>query len=186
MPGFIAKKLCPSLVIVPVNFDKYIAVSKQIRAIMSEYDPNFCPMSLDEAYLDFTHHVSERATSTDEARMFLRMPRPEELCQCCPGAEPATKTKQQNDQNVAGSSQVKSSTTYDQRVGHSNLKGPSMEPAENDEIKDEMCCSDCGRRLSTKSGIQQMFGLSIEDAVQEMRERIYWETKLTASAGESC
>uniref|UniRef100_A0A671RT10 DNA polymerase kappa n=1 Tax=Sinocyclocheilus anshuiensis TaxID=1608454 RepID=A0A671RT10_9TELE len=54
MPGFIAKKLCPNLVIVPTNFDKYRAVSAQVREIFSEYDPHFMPMSLDEAYLDIT------------------------------------------------------------------------------------------------------------------------------------
>lgn len=32
MPGFIAKKLCPNLVIVPTNFDKYRAVSEEVRA----------------------------------------------------------------------------------------------------------------------------------------------------------
>lgn len=31
MPGFIAKKLCPDLVIVPTNFDKYRAVSDEVR-----------------------------------------------------------------------------------------------------------------------------------------------------------
>ncbi|KAK7933560.1 hypothetical protein WMY93_004456 [Mugilogobius chulae] len=31
MPGFIAKKLCPTLVIVPTNFDKYRAVSKRFK-----------------------------------------------------------------------------------------------------------------------------------------------------------
>lgn len=30
MPGFIAKKLCPNLVIMPTNFDKYRAVSAQV------------------------------------------------------------------------------------------------------------------------------------------------------------
>ncbi|KTG38615.1 hypothetical protein cypCar_00019428 [Cyprinus carpio] len=43
MPGFIAKKLCPNLVIVPTNFDKYRAV----REIFSEYDPHFMPMRND-------------------------------------------------------------------------------------------------------------------------------------------
>lgn len=32
MPGFIAKKLCPNLIIVPPNFDKYRAVSDEVRA----------------------------------------------------------------------------------------------------------------------------------------------------------
>lgn len=33
MPGFIAKKLCPNLVIVPTNFDKYRAVSNEVRVM---------------------------------------------------------------------------------------------------------------------------------------------------------
>ncbi|XP_059403719.1 DNA polymerase kappa-like [Carassius carassius] len=60
MPGFIAKKLCPNLVIVPTNFDKYRAVSAQVREIFSEYDPHFMPMSLDEAYLDLSEHLEQR------------------------------------------------------------------------------------------------------------------------------
>ena len=58
MPGFIAKKLCPELVIVPTNFDKYKKVSAEIRDIFREYDPNFSPMSLDEAYLDLTDYLA--------------------------------------------------------------------------------------------------------------------------------
>lgn len=30
MPGFIAKKLCPHLTIVPLNFEKYSKVSKEV------------------------------------------------------------------------------------------------------------------------------------------------------------
>lgn len=59
MPGFIGKKLCPELIIVPCNFDKYKAVSSQIGAIFEQYDPNFCPMSLDEAYLDITDYLTK-------------------------------------------------------------------------------------------------------------------------------
>ncbi|XP_038661436.1 DNA polymerase kappa isoform X6 [Scyliorhinus canicula] len=33
MPGFIAKKLCPNLIIIPTNFDKYRAVSKEVPGI---------------------------------------------------------------------------------------------------------------------------------------------------------
>ncbi|XP_051961202.1 DNA polymerase kappa [Xyrauchen texanus] len=60
MPGFIAKKLCPNLVIVPTNFDKYRAVSAQVREVFSVYDPHFMPISLDEAYLDITEHLNQR------------------------------------------------------------------------------------------------------------------------------
>ena len=57
MPGFIGKKLCPTLKIVPPNFEKYKAVSSIIRQVFKEYDPGFCPMSLDEAYLDITEYL---------------------------------------------------------------------------------------------------------------------------------
>ncbi|ETE59095.1 hypothetical protein L345_15176, partial [Ophiophagus hannah] len=49
MPGFIAKKLCPHLIIVPLNFKKYEEVSKQ-----------FMPMGLDEAYLNISEYLEER------------------------------------------------------------------------------------------------------------------------------
>ncbi|KAI6654891.1 DNA polymerase kappa [Oopsacas minuta] len=60
MPGFIAKKLCPDLKIVGGSFDKYRAVSKVVRGIFHEYDPDFSPMGLDEAYINITQHVRSR------------------------------------------------------------------------------------------------------------------------------
>jgi len=60
MPGFIGKKLCPDLVIVPTNFAKYTRVSEQVRAILVEYDPLFSPVGLDESYLNITQCVLDR------------------------------------------------------------------------------------------------------------------------------
>uniref|UniRef100_A0A8C2WTS2 DNA polymerase kappa n=1 Tax=Cyclopterus lumpus TaxID=8103 RepID=A0A8C2WTS2_CYCLU len=68
MPGFIAKKLCPNLVIVPTNFAKYRAVSDEVREVFAEYDPHFQPMSLDEAYLDFTDHLEQRQSWPESSR----------------------------------------------------------------------------------------------------------------------
>ncbi|XP_054466779.1 DNA polymerase kappa [Anoplopoma fimbria] len=68
MPGFIGKKLCPNLVIVPTNFDKYRAVSEEIREIFADYDPYFQPMSLDEAYLDLTDHLEQRQSWPESSR----------------------------------------------------------------------------------------------------------------------
>ncbi|KAK2837364.1 hypothetical protein Q5P01_014576 [Channa striata] len=68
MPGFIAKKLCPNLVIVPPNFDKYRAVSAEIREIFADYDPHFQSVSLDEAYLDFTDHLEQRQSWPESSR----------------------------------------------------------------------------------------------------------------------
>uniref|UniRef100_W5L2W1 DNA polymerase kappa n=1 Tax=Astyanax mexicanus TaxID=7994 RepID=W5L2W1_ASTMX len=70
MPGFIAKKLCPNLVIVPLNFAKYRAVSEQVREVFADYDPHFLPMSLDEAYLDITDHLEQRQHWPESMRTY--------------------------------------------------------------------------------------------------------------------
>ncbi|XP_036454901.1 LOW QUALITY PROTEIN: DNA polymerase kappa [Colossoma macropomum] len=70
MPGFIAKRLCPNLVIVPLNFGKYTAVSEQVREIFADYDPHFLPMSLDEAYLDITDHLEQRQHWPESMRTY--------------------------------------------------------------------------------------------------------------------
>src|SRR5688500_18160391 len=49
-----AVRLCPSLIIVRPDFEKYQAVSKQVFAIYREVTPLVEPLSLDEAYLDVT------------------------------------------------------------------------------------------------------------------------------------
>lgn len=50
-----ALKLCPGLVILPPNFDKYRRASKRIQQIFKRYTDLIEPLSLDEAYLDVTH-----------------------------------------------------------------------------------------------------------------------------------
>ncbi|KRX47222.1 Coronin-like protein cor-1 [Trichinella murrelli] len=57
MPGFIGKKLCPQLTIVPCNFEKYSAISREVKNILKLYDPNMCSASLDEAYMDVTEYL---------------------------------------------------------------------------------------------------------------------------------
>ncbi|XP_031550254.1 DNA polymerase kappa-like [Actinia tenebrosa] len=71
MPGFIGKKLCPDLTIVPGHFDKYREASSIVRNILKDYDPDFLPMSLDEAYLDLTDYIKERQKHT-EKRVFYK------------------------------------------------------------------------------------------------------------------
>eukprot|EP01036_Dinobryon_divergens_P030258 gene30258-39476_t len=65
MPGFIAKKLCPQLVFVSCNFDKYEVVSNQIKAIIGEYDPNFHSHSLDEVYFDLSSAAIRRTQQSE-------------------------------------------------------------------------------------------------------------------------
>lgn len=47
-----AKKLCPDLVLIPGNMQKYRDVSKQVMSILSEYALQMEVVSVDEAYLE--------------------------------------------------------------------------------------------------------------------------------------
>lgn len=47
-----ARRLCPELVLLPPDFDKYTAVSSAIMGIFRSYTPVVEPLSLDEAFLD--------------------------------------------------------------------------------------------------------------------------------------
>ncbi|XP_061045352.1 DNA polymerase kappa isoform X2 [Eubalaena glacialis] len=71
MPGFIAKRLCPQLIIVPPNFDKYRAVSREVKEILADYDPNFMALSLDEAYVNITKHLEERQNWPEDKRKYF-------------------------------------------------------------------------------------------------------------------
>lgn len=52
MPMFKARQLCPEAVIVKPDMAKYVAVSRQIRDLMSALTPLVEPLSIDEAFLD--------------------------------------------------------------------------------------------------------------------------------------
>lgn len=59
MAGFVAKKLCPELVLLPLNFAKYTAKATEVREVLAQYDPRFESASIDEAYLNITEYCSE-------------------------------------------------------------------------------------------------------------------------------
>ncbi len=52
MPTRRAFELCPELVLLPPDFDKYTRVSREIMSIFQRYTPLVEPLSLDEAFLD--------------------------------------------------------------------------------------------------------------------------------------
>ncbi len=52
MPSATARRLCPDLVLLPPDFDKYTGVSRQIMEVFRRYTPLVEPLSLDEAFLD--------------------------------------------------------------------------------------------------------------------------------------
>uniref|UniRef100_A0A3Q3X702 DNA polymerase kappa n=1 Tax=Mola mola TaxID=94237 RepID=A0A3Q3X702_MOLML len=157
MPGFIAKKLCPSLVIVPTNFDKYRAVSQEIREIFADYDPHFMPMSLDEAYLDLTDHLEQRQSWPDSLRthFHLIITRSNFFLFC----------KEED------SIELPQETVPEMDLSPVLFEdGPSSSPC----LIHECAAGD---------GVFEVFGKSIEEAVREMRFRIEQKTMLTASAG---
>jgi DNA polymerase-4 len=52
MPMFKALELCPEAVVVPPNMEKYVAVGREVRAMMLALTPLVQPISIDEAFLD--------------------------------------------------------------------------------------------------------------------------------------
>ncbi|RNE96423.1 putative DNA polymerase kappa, putative,DNA polymerase IV, partial [Trypanosoma rangeli] len=64
MPGYIGRKLCPSLVIVPTDFDAYRAESAVVRGIAAEYDPNFTSVGLDELTMEVTAYLRAHPSMT--------------------------------------------------------------------------------------------------------------------------
>ncbi|MDA8253455.1 MAG: DNA polymerase IV [Rhodospirillales bacterium] len=54
MPMFKALKACPDAVVIRPDFAKYVAVARQIRALMGRLTPLVQPLSIDEAALDLS------------------------------------------------------------------------------------------------------------------------------------
>jgi len=64
MPISVAYRLCPAGVYLPVDMEKYAAVSKQVMAILRGVTDLVEPLSIDEAFLDVT--ASRRALGTGD------------------------------------------------------------------------------------------------------------------------
>ncbi|NNP74389.1 DNA polymerase IV [Acinetobacter defluvii] len=62
-----AKKLCPHVVVIEPNFEKYREVSAQIHQIFQQYTVLIEPLSLDEAYLDVTENLQNIPSATEVA-----------------------------------------------------------------------------------------------------------------------
>lgn len=54
MPMFKALRACPDAVVIKPDFPKYVAASRQVRALMNELTPLVQPLSIDEAVLDLS------------------------------------------------------------------------------------------------------------------------------------
>ncbi|MGE5197938.1 MAG: DNA polymerase IV [Deltaproteobacteria bacterium] len=58
MPISLAYQKCPHAIYLPVDMDKYSAVSQKIYRIFYDFTPDIEPISIDEAFLDITHSYS--------------------------------------------------------------------------------------------------------------------------------
>jgi len=56
MPTFQALQKCPHLIVMPTRFEVYRRESARIREILSRFTSLIEPLSLDEAFLDVSHH----------------------------------------------------------------------------------------------------------------------------------
>uniref|UniRef100_A0A2K6LU67 DNA polymerase kappa n=1 Tax=Rhinopithecus bieti TaxID=61621 RepID=A0A2K6LU67_RHIBE len=156
MPGFIAKRLCPQLIIVPPNFDKYRAVSKEVKEILADYDPNFMAMSLDEAYLNITKHLEERQNwPEDKRKYFIKMGNSVENDN--PGKE--INKLSEHERSISPLLLKRVLLIYPFQVNFEEQNSPQI--LQNSIV----------------------FGTSAEEVVKEIRFRIEQKTTLTASAG---
>ncbi|KAI0108859.1 hypothetical protein GGR51DRAFT_111566 [Nemania sp. FL0031] len=72
MAGFVAKKLCPELLLIRPNFEKYTAKAHEVRDILADYDPRFESASIDEAYLNITEYCARHDMTAEEAVQQMR------------------------------------------------------------------------------------------------------------------
>jgi DNA polymerase-4 len=64
MPSVIAKRLCPDLIFVRHNFERYNEVSSSVLEIYKEYTDLIEPLSIDEAFLDVTNDRQNIGSAT--------------------------------------------------------------------------------------------------------------------------
>lgn len=67
-----ARKLCPDLILVPHNMDKYRLAAEQIRDIFADYTDVIEPLSLDEAFLDVSGVDNATAIAREISQRVLR------------------------------------------------------------------------------------------------------------------
>jgi len=72
MPALRAEKMCPDAIFLPPDFQRYRAVSQQIREIFLGHTELVEPLSLDEAYLDVSENKTGLGSATEVAETIRR------------------------------------------------------------------------------------------------------------------
>ncbi|KAL5523748.1 hypothetical protein ACEPAG_7921 [Sanghuangporus baumii] len=69
---YIAKRLCPELTLVPVDYKRVGIVSEKVMDVCRQYDPNLYIAGCDEAYLNITKYLQGHSISAEECVQGLR------------------------------------------------------------------------------------------------------------------
>ncbi|RPD54731.1 DNA/RNA polymerase [Lentinus tigrinus ALCF2SS1-7] len=72
MPTFIARKLCPELIVISSHFHRYGEMSEKVMAIFRRYDPNMAAAGCDEGYLNITSYCEEHSLTPEECVSQMR------------------------------------------------------------------------------------------------------------------
>ncbi len=59
MSAFEAQQLCPSIIFLQVNYEKYRAISREVRAVLGDFSPDVEAYSMDEYFMDITFKWKE-------------------------------------------------------------------------------------------------------------------------------
>ncbi|GAA55127.1 DNA polymerase kappa subunit [Clonorchis sinensis] len=208
LPGFLGKKLCPDLRIVPPDFARYTAASRVVRSVLRPYaaiglakdktcggppgsdngDDHPVAMvtaSLDEAYLDLTQHLKDRVNLSQEQRSFWPRPAPSApmlVCRCLNRTK--IKSAAHGDSHTQTCTVQMQSRLSEHESSLNEENGTTISCTANmpsDMVDEDLAvCDNCG--LLLRSG-RRVFGTTAWEAAREIRFRIFCATRLTASAG---
>lgn len=72
MATFVAKKLCPDLILLTSNFERYSEMSDKVMDIFERYDPTMLAAGCDEGYLNITKYCEEHMIDADTCVQEIR------------------------------------------------------------------------------------------------------------------
>ena len=178
MPGFIGKKLCPDLVIVRPHFHKYQEVSAEVRRVLESYDPNLCPMGMDEFYLDLTPFVVQSLATRDGDSDATGTYREHQT---------SYNTNTYRDESNSKCTETPQDTAvFDGTDIARNKTGHNIDDLrriEEESSSSQGVVFSNRPRTRSKLTLPRKFWIHAQEIVEQMRAEIFKQTSLTASAG---
>ena len=164
-----AMKLCPNLVTVPYNFEKYLEVSKMFYTCLLEYTHQVEVVSCDEAFID----LSDLVQSFEEASEVMRQIRKriEETSGCCAScgigpsfvvARMATRAAKPNGQRTVHGQEVE-----DFMASQSLSKLPGVGYATSEKLNERglLTCADL--RTVSLADLQEWLGVKTAQTLHD-------------------